>query len=208
MANSRLTLSKHAFVHGIKLLKRRAFNKTEHRNIELEKLFENLERLWQVLGRQPTGKDFIAPLSKCGYKTYVQRFGGYRKALKVFVTAVNDDEQTSRKAPAQDERSIPDHTNPVGHTIQMRNPRAVNWRLRFLTLRRDGFRCRACGRSPANELGVELHVDHILAWSKGGRTEIENLQSLCSRCNGGKSDLNCRESSIDPNHEKPAIRTQ
>ena len=65
----------------------------------------------------------------------------------------------------------------------------MNWRLRFLTLRRDGFRCKACGRSPANEPGVELEVDHVVAWSEGGETVLENLQSLCQRCNGGKSNL-------------------
>ncbi len=52
----------------------------------------------------------------------------------------------------------------------------------------DGFRCINCGRSPATEVGVELHVDHIHPWSKGGKTVIENLQTLCSDCNLGKSD--------------------
>ena len=41
--------------------------------------------------------------------------------------------------------------------------------------------------SPAKDPGVELHVDHIFPWSKGGETVLENLQTLCSRCNGGKS---------------------
>ncbi|MCL4507775.1 MAG: HNH endonuclease [Chloroflexi bacterium] len=36
---------------------------------------------------------------------------------------------------------------------------------------------------------MELHVDHILAWSKGGETVLENLQTLCSVCNLGKSNV-------------------
>jgi len=36
---------------------------------------------------------------------------------------------------------------------------------------------------------VTLHADHIKPWSKGGETVIENLQTLCSKCNIGKSDL-------------------
>jgi len=44
-------------------------------------------------------------------------------------------------------------------------------------------------RTQAKDPGVELHVDHIFPWSKGGETVFENLQTLCSKCNGGKSNL-------------------
>ena len=60
--------------------------------------------------------------------------------------------------------------------------------LRFKVLQRDQFRCRLCGRSPATELSCKLHVDHVLAFSKGGKTILENLQTLCSTCNVGKSN--------------------
>ena len=46
-----------------------------------------------------------------------------------------------------------------------------------------------CGRSPAKDMNIELHVDHIMPYSKGGETVIENLQTLCSDCNLGKSNL-------------------
>ena len=36
---------------------------------------------------------------------------------------------------------------------------------------------------------ISLHVDHILAWSKGGETIIENLETLCLECNLGKSNV-------------------
>jgi 5-methylcytosine-specific restriction endonuclease McrA len=62
-------------------------------------------------------------------------------------------------------------------------------RLRFRVFQRDNFICKICGRSPATHLGLVLHVDHHMAWSKGGETLFENLQTLCMECNIGKSDL-------------------
>jgi 5-methylcytosine-specific restriction endonuclease McrA len=56
-------------------------------------------------------------------------------------------------------------------------------------MRRDGFRCCHCGRSPASTPGVELNVDHIKPWSEGGETELGNLQTLCDACNQGKGSL-------------------
>lgn len=56
--------------------------------------------------------------------------------------------------------------------------------LRYNVIRRDAYRCRACGASVAT--GAMLHVDHIKPVSKGGRTEMGNLQTLCTVCNAGK----------------------
>ena len=58
--------------------------------------------------------------------------------------------------------------------------------LRYDVLRRDGFRCQICGATQKD--GVRLHVDHIYPVSKGGRTEMSNLRTLCERCNMGKRD--------------------
>lgn len=56
--------------------------------------------------------------------------------------------------------------------------------LRWKVLKRDGHRCRACGKGP--EHGAVLHIDHITAIARGGLTEFPNLQTLCSSCNFGK----------------------
>ena len=56
--------------------------------------------------------------------------------------------------------------------------------LRFEVLEKHNFKCRACGYG-AND-GKKLHVDHIIPISKGGETEMANLQVLCSDCNVGK----------------------
>lgn len=57
--------------------------------------------------------------------------------------------------------------------------------MRYDVLKRDGFKCVLCGRGAKD--GVELQVDHILPVSKGGKTLMSNLRTLCSDCNSGKS---------------------
>ena len=73
-------------------------------------------------------------------------------------------------------------------THQSKPTRSISDKLRYQVLKRDNFKCCACGASPAKDPSVELHIDHIIPWSKGGETKLENLQTLCSRCNIGKSD--------------------
>ena len=72
---------------------------------------------------------------------------------------------------------------------EMRKKRArsqMTDKLRYQILKRDGFRCKLCGRSA--EDGVKLHVDHIIPVSKGGETVPSNLRTLCETCNWGKGD--------------------
>lgn len=57
----------------------------------------------------------------------------------------------------------------------------------WTVLARDQWRCLSCGRT-ARVDGVLLEVDHIVPRSKGGSDDIENLQTLCKKCNIGKSN--------------------
>ena len=58
--------------------------------------------------------------------------------------------------------------------------------LRYDILWRDGYKCQICGITAKD--GAKLHVDHIIPIAKGGKTVPDNLQTLCERCNLGKSD--------------------
>lgn len=91
------------------------------------------------------------------------------------------------------------------HDIQERRYECYNkifhyWvvipRFKRVVFVKDNFTCQACGFSPKwkNKFGItfpdvgELACDHIYPYSKGGKTELSNLQTLCRKCNGKKRD--------------------
>jgi hypothetical protein len=140
-------------------------------------LFENLLVLWQHYGRQPRRSELAREPSASSQSPYNRRFGGWTAALKAFVDYANSAEVEPPPRPAP--------TVSPGLRTTGREP---SLRLRWKVLHRDRFTCQGCGRSPATTIGVELHVDHIVPWSKGGATVLENLRALCSDCNLGKSN--------------------
>jgi len=156
-------------------------------NVPEEKLFKNVEEVWIALGRQPRYAEILKPLSRYSIGTYENRFGGWRNALHAFVTYINQTDTSSLEEQAQEPQPEPE--------LSHRGSRSINWRLRFIVMRRDNFKCKACGRAPATDPSVTLDVDHVRAYSKGGQTILENLQTLCTKCNIGKSDLEFLNSS-------------
>lgn len=150
-------------------------------NISEEELFKNIEEIWLKLGRQPRYQEIQKPLSKYSAGTYDNRFGGWHDALVKFVAYINNEESSSSEEAIKSLEIEP--------STKHKTSRTINWRLRFVVMKRDNFKCKDCGRSPATDLSIILHVDHIKAWAKGGETVLENLQTLCSVCNIGKSDL-------------------
>lgn len=150
-------------------------------NLPEEELFKNLEEIWIKLGRQPRYAEVQKPLSKYHVGTYENRFGTWRKALEKFVAYINHEESASSEEAIKNVEVEP--------ITRHKTSRTINWRLRFIVMRRDNFKCKSCGRSPAIDPSIILHVDHVKAWANGGETVLENLQTLCSKCNIGKSDL-------------------
>ncbi len=145
-----------------------------------EEFHENLKDLWVKLGRQPKYPEVTMPASRYSATAYAHCFGNWTKALIDFNKYLDEDDVDTIK-------SI--ETKPIIERKDHKTKRQVNWRLRFKVMQRDNFKCKACGRSPATDPKIVLHVDHIKAWSNGGETVLENLQTLCSKCNIGESDM-------------------
>ena len=85
---------------------------------------------------------------------------------------------------ASDSKVIRKNVEEHIHTTK----RNISITLRYQIMKRDNFKCVLCGASPAKDPSIELHIDHIIPWSKGGESTIDNLQTLCSVCNLGKRD--------------------
>lgn len=106
------------------------------------------------------------------------KFIEYKMGTGIFVS--NDDLDRQPVVSANDIKERNEH-NVV-------RTRGVPASVRVRVLDRNNFRCVFCGRSPATEAGIKLHIDHKIPFSKGGQTTIDNLQTLCQDCNLGKSD--------------------
>lgn len=146
-----------------------------------DELFEEIENIWTKLGKQPSYAQ-MRDMTQFSIGTYEKRFGGWRNALQAFVEYINNDyllvEKNAQAISCAKSESTVHKTS-----------RTINLRTRFLVLQRDNFACCLCGASPAKDTSVELQVDHVKPWSKGGETTIDNLQTLCQKCNLGKSNL-------------------
>ncbi|RDB07982.1 homing endonuclease associated repeat-containing protein [Runella aurantiaca] len=145
-------------------------------------LFENIEKVWLHLGRQPLYKELKRPLSKYSTRPYEKRFGSWLKALEAFVEYINIDGEQKVENEAYIFEKKP-NTEIVFKHITKRQP---SERLKVQVLMRDGNKCRLCGITVT---GDNIHFDHIQPWSKGGETLLDNLQVLCEAHNLAKGNL-------------------
>ena len=165
------------------------------------KYFENLAAVWTRLGRVPHVKEMADFPSTIKSKAYEYRWGTWRKALTAFVEWANAEDQPTTEVAPPTAASVGPATARIARKPE--DCHEVRPGLRFKVFMRDRFRCLACGRSPATHLNIELHADHIVAFANGGRTILENLQTLCQDCNLGKGRTVLAESS--PMRDPPAL---
>ena len=176
--------------------KEKAGLKITHTNATTEEFLKNILDLWTIFGRQPKSSEVIAPNSKYHISSYYNKFGTWRIALEEFIKYMNLNIDDNLEKLESETKEIIELTGEINSIKKIkkeikikRTTRNINWRLRWYVLKRDNFTCKKCGRSPAKEQNVILHIDHIIPWSKDGETILENLETLCETCNIGKSNL-------------------
>ena len=145
-----------------------------------EELLSNIKDAWLKKGKQPSRRDMDnKELSMISSGTYLRHYGTWYKALESFIAYVSENDDDSIN-----EISENDNTSSVKHKTK-RDP---SDRLKVQVLMRDGNRCRICGVECSGGLH-NIHFDHIIPWSKGGETTLDNLQVLCSTCNEAKGNM-------------------
>lgn len=139
---------------------------SKYSKVSNEQLLDKLKEAATLLGGSISRNDLrrhkiLKDFPK--YGIYEKRFGSFGKARKLAGLPL----KTGRPR------------NP--------NKKRIALRLRFEILSRDKFTCQYCGRTPQD--GAKLAIDHIIPFSKGGKTISENLITSCSKCNAGKGDI-------------------
>ena len=153
-----------------------------------ENLYDEMGRIWQKVGQRPSRNEWEASDPKISIGAYKKRFGSWTNACQKFIEYKMGGEITSDNFVRFNGEEFPMQmkSGTVGYSKE--NSRNVSLSLRLKVLNRDNFKCVFCGKSPATDFGTKLHIDHILPFSKGGKSTLENLQTLCEECNLGKSD--------------------
>lgn len=151
-----------------------------------EECFENLLTVWTHYGRPPKYQEMNRFPSVVGPKAYIIRWKKWNRALQAFVDRAN---QEAEESPSEQAILIEADVSDAAKTgVPEEDQHKIKLGLRYKVLLRDHFKCVYCGSSPATNPDCRLHVDHIIPWSKGGKTVYQNLQTLCESCNLGKGN--------------------
>ena len=167
---------------------------SRRRNIPKKTMFDEMERIWVQLCHRPSRNEWTTAKPKVSYDSVYRRFGGWTNACLKFIEFKSGGSITAGDEEIVDEKNkVPfpkgnENTRNKDTQKSIEKTRAVPLNIRVRILSRDNFRCVFCGKSPATDIGVKLHIDHIIPFSKGGTNSPDNLQSLCEQCNFGKSN--------------------
>ena len=134
-------------------------------------LVAEMKRIWLLVGHRPSKLEWQANAPNISYSTYKRYYGSWEAACLAFVEGTMPGSHQSKKI--------------IGNSTAVRNPRDVPPKMRLEVFKRDQHSCVFCGRgSPEHK----LHADHKVPWSKGGKTILDNLQTLCATCNAAKGN--------------------
>lgn len=144
--------------------------------LEFREMVEAFKACWKEHDAPPSRKQLEVYLEK---HRHPFRWSSYRMAYGGHV-------ELARMIVAVQEGRIPESNLFRKRRPTYREP--VSPKLRRQVLMRDHYTCVKCGADRKTDKTIKLEVDHIVPASKKGPSVLENLQTLCSRCNSGKSN--------------------
>ncbi len=138
-----------------------------YRNIEKQLFFKRVLRAPRQSARVRVSVSYTSPKGR----------NSYERHLTLSFDQLRDEFEVAKKIRARQNTTV---------FLRQQERNKVTMKIRAQVMARDGYRCRHCGVSPNHDPGVVLHVDHITPISKGGKSDLSNLQTLCQDCNLGK----------------------
>lgn len=72
--------------------------------------------------------------------------------------------------------------------VLRKSQRFIEQRVSWSVFRRDGYKCRYCGKE-----GIPLTVDHLVLWEEGGPSIEANLVAACRKCNKTRGDTQYKD---------------
>ncbi len=149
-----------------------------------KQLFDEMQRIWSQIGHRPSKIEWEQANPKINYNTVRRHFNGWTNACLKFIEYIMGENVTEDISVVA--KKINKEENKIKY--EPKNNRTIPLGTRLKVLARDNFRCVYCGKSPSTDIGTKLHIDHIIPFSKEGKSVLENLQTLCLECNFGKSN--------------------
>ena len=159
--------------------------KTRRDKITETELLQELYRIWRIFGHRPSKDEWDVSDARYSYSTYKQAFGSWTNACKKVIEHGTQKYEEIKAGLEQNKEAKGDRDIVIIRQEQKRN---IPKKLHLKVWQRDNHKCRICGRSPAINPETVLHIDHIMPFSKGGKTELENLRTLCAECDRGKGN--------------------
>lgn len=165
---------------------------TRRSSYSMQEIFDEMERIWVQLGHRPSRDEWVTMKPKMSYDTIYRHFGGWTNACLKFIEYKSggkiDDRELEEPIGSKNQLGFLPTNNEINTTKKIEKTRIIPLSVRIKVLARDNFRCVFCGKSPATDIGVKLHIDHIIPFSNDGKSSLDNLQTLCEECNLGKSN--------------------
>lgn len=94
---------------------------------------------------------------------------------------------------------VKDEHGKIVKAIVRKTQRIIDNRVSWQVYKRDGYRCRYCGRD-----GLPLTVDHLVLWEEGGPSIPENLVTACRKCNKTRGNMQYEDWLQSPYYQKVA----
>lgn len=142
----------------------------DHDSEELETFYETVikwaKKLFPQKGNFKKGLNWGRLYNQYGNNEYDP------KDFETKIKDLLDDEEVTKKS------GIPEYL--LSGDERYLNLRSFSKKDKEIGYEKAGHKCQNCGRELTFE---EAQADHIIPWSRGGKTELSNLQILCRDCN-------------------------